>query len=148
MIKQLRQELAKCKFYAPGVHAAPNVQCASANLKFYTFDPATDECCAAGLVKQFLRELQEPLIPVQSYANFVAAGSALFLCFARTQASASHASAEEKDELVRVERVTELARALPTAHYATLKFLMAHLRRCEARLPPSKKHSHTDAALR
>ncbi|XP_076462015.1 phosphatidylinositol 3-kinase regulatory subunit gamma-like [Babylonia areolata] len=66
-----------------------------------------DVHCIAGVLKKYLRELPNPVIPVEMYYQFVDASK---------QSSKSDLS----------KSLTDLVEDLPAAHRSTLKYLMAH----------------------
>lgn len=76
----------------------------------YTLPPYEDIHIMSSVLKKFLKELPDPLIPVALYDDFIAC-------------------AREEREERRINRLKELVYYLPTAHYHTLKFLMTHLRK-------------------
>ena len=81
----------------------------------------------SSLLKKFLKELPDPLIPGGMYDDFISCGL-------------------EKDEEQRMTRMKELVYSLPIAHYHTLKFLMTHLKNITAHSDVNKVqiHRHTD----
>ncbi|KAL8590212.1 hypothetical protein ACOMHN_010407 [Nucella lapillus] len=66
-----------------------------------------DVHCIAGVLKKYLRELPNPVIPVEVYYQFIEASK---------QSSKSDLS----------KSVTDLVEDMPLAHRSTLKYLMAH----------------------
>ncbi|XP_064215366.1 phosphatidylinositol 3-kinase regulatory subunit alpha [Tribolium castaneum] len=69
--------------------------------------------CIAGIIKKFLRELPDPLVPVQWYDAFLTASKA-------------------KTDEACANQLTRLVEELPENHRSTLKFVMAHLcRMCQ-----------------
>ncbi|XP_067170058.1 rho GTPase-activating protein 9 [Apteryx mantelli] len=70
----------------------------------------SDVHVVTGALKLFLRELPEPLVPYELYEPFVEA-------------------VELPDAQGRVQRVAELVQSLPPPNHATLRYLLAHLRR-------------------
>ncbi|NXW95074.1 RHG15 protein, partial [Alopecoenas beccarii] len=70
----------------------------------------SDVHVVAGALKLFFRELPEPLVPYRLFDPFI---EALSKCLPAEQ----------------VKRVAELVQSLPPANYATLRYLLAHLRR-------------------
>ena len=74
-------------------------------------DPFINEVhCATGLLKQFFRELPDPLFPRTMYRQLIEA-------------------ARIEDDRMRLIQIHELVNSLPDANYATLKDLSAHLAR-------------------
>ncbi len=76
----------------------------------YSFPDYEDIHVMSSLLKKFLKELPDPLIPGAVYNDFIACG-------------------REENEEKRLSRLKELVYHLPTAHYHTLKFIMKHLRK-------------------
>lgn len=74
----------------------------------YSFPDHGDIHNISSLLKKFLKELPDPLIPSAMYADFILCG-------------------RQSDEEQRTLRLQELVYRLPTAHYHTLKYLMTHL---------------------
>lgn len=73
----------------------------------------------AGLLKKFFKELPDSLIPAAVHDDFIA-------------------TAREQDEEQRLTRLKDLVYHLPTAHYHTLKYLIAHLNRVIAHSDQNK----------
>ncbi|XP_050682076.1 rho GTPase-activating protein 23-like [Leptidea sinapis] len=80
---------------------------------------------ASSLLKAYLRRLPDPLLTADLYPAFIAADR----------------SAERARELRR------LVRALPDAHYETLKYLVEHLRRVAAQAPHNKMEARNLAIV-
>ncbi|NXX78747.1 RHG15 protein, partial [Urocolius indicus] len=76
-----------------------------------------------GALKLFLRELPEPLVPYDLFDPFVDA-----------------IKLPESQE--RVQRVAELVQDLPPNNYATLRYLLAHLRRVMERADANRMTRH------
>lgn len=88
----------------------------------YLFDMADygqDIHTVASLIKKFLKELPDPLLPDRMYDNFVVCARIL---------------EEEK----RLSTLKDLVYQLPTAHYHTLQFLMKHLSKVVAHSSQNK----------
>ena len=78
------------------------------NYMFDISDYGQDVHTVASLLKKFLKELPDALIPDHMYQDLVAC-------------------ARLTDEETRLNTLKDLVYHLPTAHYHTLKFLMRHL---------------------
>ena len=76
----------------------------------YNFTDYGDIHTISSLLKKFFRELPDSLIPAESHDVFIAC-------------------AREQDEEQRLTHLKDLVVHLPTAHYHTLKYLVAHLNR-------------------
>ncbi|CAO3644996.1 unnamed protein product [Cunninghamella echinulata] len=77
-------------------------------------DQWNDICAVTSVLKQYFRDLPNPLFTYELYKEFVTA----------------ILSSEPKDKL---ETFQKLLRKLPTEHFNTLKFLMQHLSKVDAR---------------
>lgn len=85
----------------------------------YSFEDDEDIHIIGSLLKKFLKELPDAVIPANMYEDFVACG-------------------REEDEQHRLQRLKDLVYALPTAHYHTLKYLMTHLQKITAHSEDNK----------
>ncbi|CAG8512500.1 2228_t:CDS:10 [Acaulospora colombiana] len=77
-------------------------------------DQFNDICAVTSVLKQYLRELPNPLLTYELYPNFLEA--------------ISFENEEEK-----LEKFQQLLLCLPKAHYDTIKYLMCHLDRVKQR---------------
>lgn len=127
--------------------------------RFLVIDPNIDPHVVAGLLKQYLRELKEPLFTTALMEAFlqiarasqyrrpagrpaVAASCCCGRCPAlggthRLMPPRCHGRVRPDDDnqQSRVPRLRALVHQLPDAHFATLRYIVQHLRRCAARLP-------------
>ena len=85
----------------------------------YSFDEDEDIHIIGSLLKKFLKELPDAVIPANMYEDFVAC-------------------ARDGEEQHRLERLKDLVYALPTAHYHTLKYLLVHLQKVTAHCEENK----------
>ena len=76
----------------------------------YNFTDYGDIHTIGSLLKKFFKELPDSLIPAESHDIFIAC-------------------VREQDEEQRLTHLKDLVAHLPTAHYHTLKYLVAHLNR-------------------
>ncbi|XP_064354493.1 rho GTPase-activating protein 9 [Dromaius novaehollandiae] len=83
----------------------------------------SDVHVVTGALKLFLRELPEPLVPYELFEPFVEA-------------------VELPDAPERVQRVAELVQRLPPPNHATLRYLLAHLRRVMERADANRMTRH------
>ncbi|XP_071496851.1 phosphatidylinositol 3-kinase regulatory subunit alpha-like [Diadema antillarum] len=74
-----------------------------------------DVHCITGVLKRYLRELPNPVIPIEMYDNFLAA----------------HRS---DNEHTRIANLLACVEQLPRAHHSTLCYLMAHFKRITAQI--------------
>ena len=84
----------------------------------------------AGLLKQFLRDLPDPLLTAENYAGFIDAASKLHdidsckICFIFPTANKSlFAHTEHDDDIVRRDSLHAIINGLPDPNYATLRAL-------------------------
>ena len=94
----------------------------------YSLSEHDDVHIVSSLLKKFLKELPDPLIPGAVYNEFIAC-------------------AREEDEEKKMNRLKELVHNLPTAHYHTLKFLMKHLRKVTTFHEVNKVRCHPVSAV-
>ena len=86
---------------------------------------ATDISCVTSVLKQWLRELPDPVLTTQLYDGFLdAARECLVLTLT---ARSSHASTGNENERLRHIRLHERVNELPDPNYATMKYFMGHL---------------------
>lgn len=78
------------------------------NYAYDISDYRQDIHTVASLLKKFLKELPDPLIPESMHANFLQC-------------------ARLTNEEIRLTTLQQLVLQLPTAHYHTLRFLVRHL---------------------
>ena len=89
------------------------------NYMFDIADYGQDIHTIASLIKKYLKELPDPLIPSAMYKKFVE-------CSRLT------------DQEARLTTLKELVFHLPTAHYHTLRYLMTHLSKVVAHSSQNK----------
>ena len=110
----------------PGLIAMINqmsAQMDKGNYKFEYTDYGQDIHVVASLLKKFLKELPDPLIPDDMYPHFLAC-------------------ARLDNEKEQMQTLKELVCGLPTAHYHTLSYLMRHLANIYAHSAQSKVRVH------
>ena len=103
----------------PGMAATTKAMSAAMDKGVYSFDEDEDIHIIGSLLKKFLKELPDAVIPANMYEDFVGCG-------------------REGEEQHRLERLKDLVYALPTAHYHTLKYLMTHLQKVTAHCEDNK----------
>jgi Rho GTPase-activating protein RGD1 len=83
----------------------------------------------AGLLKQFFRELPDPLLTAEHYQGFIDAASKWlgFKCMGIFLAN----QIETEDDLVRRDSLHAIINSLPDPNYATLRALVLHLNRVQ-----------------
>jgi hypothetical protein len=84
----------------------------------------------AGLLKQFFRELPDPLLTAEHYASFIEAASEYILP-RMAPPSLTCSSVENEDDIVRRDSLHAIINALPDPNYATLRALTLHLNRVQ-----------------
>lgn len=89
--------------------------------------------CIAGVIKKFLRELPDPLVPVQWYDSFLMAASKfLFYFFEKRYIFFCFFFLENKNDEACAATVSRYVEQLPEHHRSALKYVMAHLcRMCQ-----------------
>lgn len=115
-----------CHHRKPGLVAMINNISAQMDKGNYMFDIADygqDIHTIASLIKKYLKELPDPLIPSSMYKKFVE-------CSRLT------------DQEARLTTLKELVFHLPTAHYHTLRYLMSHLSKVVAHSSQNKVSHH------
>lgn len=85
----------------------------------------------AGLLKQFFRDLPDPLLTRENYAAFIEAASEYRsrLPYFRTYLFLTGLSPENEDDTVRRDSLHAIINSLPDPNYATLRALTLHLHR-------------------
>lgn len=83
--------------------------------------------CIASVFKKFLRELPDPLIPVQRYDQFLEAASKLFLSHNNLKRFLTVYVLEIRNNEQCTSELTRLIQEIPEHHRSTLKFIMTHL---------------------
>jgi hypothetical protein len=82
----------------------------------------------AGLLKQFFRDLPDPLLTKEHYAGFIEAASKFSLRFLK---SVTDQNKENEDDIVRRDSLHAIINSLPDPNYATLRALTLHLNRIQ-----------------
>ncbi|GAB1196015.1 hypothetical protein APSETT444_005281 [Aspergillus pseudonomiae] len=85
----------------------------------------------AGLLKQFFRDLPDPLFTSQSYTDFINAARKLLTPGFRTFFIVLTSASGIDDDVQRRDSLHALVNNLPDAHYATLRALTLHLHKVQ-----------------
>lgn len=81
----------------------------------------------AGLLKQFFRDLPDPLLTKEHYFGFIEAASKFYRCVLLL--SKLTRWSENEDDVVRRDSLHAIINSLPDPNYATLRALTLHLYR-------------------
>jgi hypothetical protein len=79
----------------------------------------------AGLLKQFFRELPEPLLTLEHYPAFIDAASKLLIYFLDNTLTVTG----NDDDILRRDSLHAVINSLPDSNYATLRAITLHLHR-------------------
>lgn len=114
----------------------------------------------SGLLKQFLRDLPDPLFTLEHHDSFINAASK---CLSPTPLSktrevvlrlgrfyllfCSHFQTEQEDDIVRRDSLHAIINSLPDPNYATLRALILHLYRVMDNCHLNRMNSHNLAVI-
>lgn len=92
----------------------------------------------AGLLKQFFRDLPDPLLTAEHYKSFIEAAS---MYFEAESYSITNFWPENDDDIVRRDSLHAIINSLPDPNYATLRALTLHLNRVQENSPSNRMNA-------
>lgn len=100
-----------------------------------------------GLLKQFFRDLPDPLLTKDHYAGFIDAASTPPLPCSRPDPPRLTFPAEHEEDIVRRDSLHAIINSLPDPNYATLRALALHLHRVMGSSHVNRMNSHNLAVI-
>lgn len=100
-----------------------------------------------GLLKQFFRDLPDPLLTSEHHDSFVSAASKSHLPHSQTFPSLTRRSLVQEDDTVRRDSLHAIINSLPDPNYATLRAITLHLYRVMDNAHVTRMNSHNLAVI-
>jgi hypothetical protein len=100
-----------------------------------------------GLLKQFFRDLPDPLLTMEHHDSLIAAASKWYQWWTREHDQVLTIAPERDDDIVRRDSLHAIINSLPDPNYATLRALTLHLYRVMDKAHLNRMNSHNLAVI-